>query len=510
MSALDPLVPVAVVGTARRDLDSTALPVGPGSADLSALPPARALLVLAARAALADRVALPAGAPGADPGPEPETVPAPSSPFFAGTLNQAIGGDRWRVVGESLRHLAATGQRLPVGVIHRLLLAAETRSDLRRDLAPVLGSRGRWLAACNPRWEFGEWLRPDPDDDEPWQTGTRAERLAWLAAVRAVDPARARSLLAEGLSEEDAAGRAAHLEVLRTGLGPDDEPVLEGALDDRGRDVRAIARDLLALLPESGFVGRMRERIRARVEIRHERWSVELAGLGPADERDGLRLPARGRVPGAEAVRALTGGVPLEIWPEDLGLSAVELVRLRDGRLELGPLPGLRDAAVREHDPLVAQEILYDQRWPADPALVAQLDPTIVDHVLARRVRMLEPPDAVAELRVQGFGRETAAALLAWVLDTRSHGRRSTVLTALGDHGPLDDGGDLAFELRQQAARLLAGDRARALDAAMTINLRRALRAEAQPAQDPAAQPEAPSDVTPPLPRPARADQEHP
>ncbi|MDO5499114.1 MAG: DUF5691 domain-containing protein [Propionibacteriaceae bacterium] len=481
MTTLDPLVPVAVVGTARRALDPGDLPAGAGGPDLAGLAPARALLAIAARAAVIDRIALPVGEPGDDPGPEPETRAAPASPFYVGTLNQALGGERWRAVAESLRHLAATDQRVPVGALHRLLQAAEDRRELRADLAAVLGARGRWLMERNPRWQFPEWLRPDIGDERAWRNGTPAERLAWLHSVRAADPERARELLMAAGLAGDPPTRAAQLEVLRDGITAADEPLLETALDDRAREVRALARDLLALLPESQFVARMRERVRTRVEIAHGRWSVDLTGLDSAAARDGLTVSASERPPGAAAVRALTGGVPLDSWHTDLGTAPADLLHVRDGRLELGPVPGLRDAAIRERDAGLARTILTDPRWEVDPLLVAVLDPIDADDVLALRARRLEPYRVVPELRIHGFGRETAEALLEWLADNRSHGKRTAVLATLGDWGPLDQSWDLALELRRIATALLAVDRAHALDAAMTINLRRSLRAEAEP-----------------------------
>lgn len=477
MTALAPLVPVAVVGTARRELDAAVLAACPALTDL---PPARALLAAAARAAVMDRVSLPTGAPVDDPGPDPETLPAPESPFYSGTLQQAIGGQRWRAVTESLRHLAATRQRLPVGALAGLLQEAETRRELRRDLQPVLGARGRWLVSRNPRWSFDEWVTPDTADEELWVTAAPAARVAWLRAVRASDPARARTLL-EQRPPADASVRADCLNLLRDGLGPADEPLLEAALDDRARNVRAVARDLLASLPHSAFVARMRVRIQTRVTVRQGRWSVDFSHLGPQDARDGLSVDARERPPGAAAVRALTGGVPLRDWGDHL-VPPVELLRVRADPMELGPMPGLRDAAVRERDGALAREILLDRRWPGDPELVAVLDPRDVDDVLARRVRVHEPLELIGEFRVRGFGPETAGALLGWLGESRNHGRRAAILGVLGDHGPLEtDRGDLATALRRLAGALLSADRSRALDAAMTINLRRSLRAEATP-----------------------------
>lgn len=482
MRTLDSLVPTAVVGTARRDLDvaeSTAV----ASSDV---PPAQALLAAAARAAVIDRVAIPRGAAVDDPGPEPETVAAPRSPAYLGTLHQAIGGRRWPAVAESLRHLAATGQRLPVGVLPALLREAETRQELRTDLWPVLGARGRWLVGRNPHWDFEEWFIPDLEDMAVWETGSLAQRVAWLRAVRAAEPERARRLVDEAPAG-DATTRAALLGVLREGLSMADEPVLEVALDDRAKDVRALARNLLAALPDSAFVARMRARLKSRLDLKGGHWVLAFGGLGPVDVRDGLAVDPRERPPGAAAVRALIGGVPLVTWAEDHKTSAAELLKVRAEPMELGPLLGLRDASIRERDAGLARAILLDHRCPPDPDLVAVLDPRTCDEVLARRVRIHEPPDLVGELRVQGIGHETAAALLEWAGDNRSAYRRAAILGVLGEVGPLDtEWGDLASALRQRAAGFTGADRSRALDAAMTINLRRSLRAEAAPPVPPA------------------------
>lgn len=503
MSALDRLVPVAVLGVARRHLDDDVL-AELGGVDALDLPPAPALLRAAARASVLDRISLPEGAGDIGPGPPPEVLPAPSR-HYGGTLAQAIGGHRWAAVAETLGVLASRGLRLPVGMLHRVLEAAVDHRELRPLLPPVLGERGLWLARANPRWSFGELAFTDLATDETaraeaWQAGSRAQRLAWFAALRAADPERARELLSADLAQEDAAMRAELLAHLDHRLDAADEPLLEAALDDRGRDVRAVASRLLPRLPDSAFVRRMCHRVLDRVRVANGRWQVDLDGLDDVDARDGVVVDRAERPIGAQAVRALVAGVPLAFWPVALGSTAYLLVGIRDGILELGPVPGLRDAAVRERDALVAAAVLSHPRWPADPELVGCLIPARgaagdqeagagayagLDEVLARRVQVLSPPKAVPELAVVGFGPVTAGILLAWAADNRSAGLRASVLQVLGDHGPLrlgdPGGGDLAADLRRLAAGLTGADRNRALDAAMTLNLRRALAAEARP-----------------------------
>jgi hypothetical protein len=98
----------------------------------------------------------------------------------------------------------------------------------------VLGERGSWLAAQEPRWA---WAAPLPADDvgreQAWATGERAQRRRLFALLRREQPARARQLLEQGWSEEEPEDRAWLLDALGEGLSPEDEPLLERALDDR-------------------------------------------------------------------------------------------------------------------------------------------------------------------------------------------------------------------------------------------------------------------------------------
>lgn len=488
MTTLEQLIPVAVVGTARRDLDVDSLPAGLRPAGRAGQPAADALLAMAARAAIIDKVTVPAAAGSIPAGPAVEHRPAPASPEFVGALQHALTSASPAIVMEALGLLGERGRRLPVGALHGVLEAAVARRDLRPLLSPVLGARGEWLVRLNPRWQFEELFAPDPDVEDCWLHGTRPERVAWLTALRGVTADRARETLAGGFAQEDAQTRAALLATLHSGLGPADEPFLESALDDRGREVRAVARRLLSGLPDSAYVQRMRARLAARVNPRPgARWQVDLTGLDADDRRDGLgadepRL-AKGKQAAeayaAASVRAMVAGVPLSTWAEDFGYPAVELVGIPAGSTELGPLPGLRDAALREGDAQVAAAMLARLEWGSDPALVRCLDPDEREAVLPARVRAHGPAASLAELQAAAFGQNTAAVLLEWLLENRSAGQRGAILAVLGSHGPVapDPVWDLASLLRRLAGRLTGADQNRAFQAATTVNLRRALAA---------------------------------
>jgi hypothetical protein len=160
------------------------------------------------------------------------------------------------------------------------------QNDLRPLLRPVLGSRGRWLSARNPaEWGYigGEADRADPET--VWQTGTKAERLVALRALRQADPEKARSLVATTWATDPADERAAIVEAFVEGLGMADEPFLEAALDDRGKTVRRAAAELLPRLNGSRFAARMAERARACV-----RWSGKTAVVEPPKACDAAMI----------------------------------------------------------------------------------------------------------------------------------------------------------------------------------------------------------------------------
>jgi hypothetical protein len=129
--------------------------------------------------------------------------------------------------------------------------------DRRKLILPVLGVRGKWLAAQNPAWHYAT----DRDPKIAWETENRLERLARLQSLREESPAQARELLLETWAEETPKDRAAFLKTFATGLSQEDEAFLETALDDRRQEVRVVAADLLSHLPESRLCRRMSTRV---------------------------------------------------------------------------------------------------------------------------------------------------------------------------------------------------------------------------------------------------------
>jgi hypothetical protein len=297
--AWEGLVTTALLGTDRR--------TPPGSAPGPDAP--AALLDAAAVQTVRRRAGLRPGRAAERPQPAPEDARPALPPAAARRLAMLLadrpgpsGGGRRGAAPDLVELLPqwlaaanARGFAPPPQVLPALLDAARGRTDLRPAALEFAGPRALWLARLNPDWRFalratpgGGAALPQPEDDDRiqrlWQEGLFAERVALLSALRSREPAAARDLLTATWATERAEDRLMFLDSLRAGLGPEDEPFLEQALDDRSRNVRATAAELLSSLPGSALAARMAVRAEACVAIDHMR-TARPSGTG--SENDG-------------------------------------------------------------------------------------------------------------------------------------------------------------------------------------------------------------------------------
>ncbi|MFF8671193.1 DUF5691 domain-containing protein [Streptomyces sp. NPDC015242] len=342
------LVTTALLGTDRRTPPGTV----PGPDAPAALLDAAAVETVRRRAGL--RPARAARRP--QPAPEDQRPPLPAAaarrlvmlladrPGGSGGGRRGTAPDLMELLPQWLAAANTRGFAPPPQVLPALLDAARGRTDLRPAALEFAGTRALWLARLNPDWRFalrsapgGGAGRPPLDNDgrtsELWQEGLFAERVALLSALRSHEPAAARELLATTWATERAEDRLMFLDSLRTGLGPDDEPFLEQALDDRSRNVRATAAELLSALPGSALAARMAVRAVACVAIDHTR-ATPAAGMPPTPtivveaphecdagmERDGVvaKAPA-GRGERSWWFGQLVEAAPLATWSRRLG-----------------------------------------------------------------------------------------------------------------------------------------------------------------------------------------------
>jgi Family of unknown function (DUF5691) len=197
-------------------------------------------------------------------------------------------------------------------------------------LRKVLGVRGRWVAAKNPKWQKFTGVDETADATVVWETGSRPERLALLKMLRGTDPARACEFVASTFNAEPANLREAFLAEFITGLSGEDEPFLEAALDDRGKEVRRQAADLLRRLPGSALCSRMLDRIRTVLRWEQDRLVVELpTACDKSMIRDGIDLKPGPHVKIGERewwLREVVSAVPTAEVSKRLGVEPTRII----------------------------------------------------------------------------------------------------------------------------------------------------------------------------------------
>jgi hypothetical protein len=232
------------------------------------------------------------------------------------------------------------------------------------------------------------------NDPEAWRTGSRADRHAYLAAERERDPVAGRELLAADWARLPGDERASLLAVLRRRLSAADETFLDAALDDRVDAVRAVARQLLTLLPDSSFVRRATDRAAAVIRLERHGLRPWLNVRLPADpDAAAIRDGADGRPPspaigvGAWRLTQLIAAVPLTGWPALLGRPPADIVGLPvPEQLRLDVHAGWRLAAASQRSSEWAEALLAagdpddggdrpPAAWPDDQRLAAVLPP---------------------------------------------------------------------------------------------------------------------------------------
>lgn len=383
------LVSTALVGTSRRPVpDLPDLPRSPREG-------AAALLDLAAVDTVRTRAGYTAHTA------EPVTPDAPDTRPQVGAAAihrlDVILADRPELLPEWLGRAVRGGRRVSHTQIPDLLERASRDSGLRPLVATAVGDRGTWLASFNNAWSFiaREPLATDVHTDAAWHGGTPAQRRRALFALRATDPAAARDLLAAAWPlESKGEERRGLLEALSVNLGPDDEAVLDHALDDRSANVRGLALALLTRLPDSAHAHRLRAHLREHVrcdqgapravdivdmDLRSTELMRDLALVPPKDGQ-------RSRRDRWERGRVLVTHAPLDTWTELLGTGPAGVLDLAEGERDLRE--GLADAVCLQADPDWARAVLdhpgsglaqllragvQNRHWPRTRELLAAL-----------------------------------------------------------------------------------------------------------------------------------------
>lgn len=195
--------------------------------------------------------------------PQPPCEDGPTCPRAAEqVLLQILRGihaeqlDSWLALARSL------GMSIPHAALVPLLDQGIQKPSLRARITPLIGQRGRWLITQHPVWSE-KYGTADEAPETHWQHGTLDQRRAALLAMRRQSPAAALTALENDWPQETVENRIALLPCLATGLSLQDEDFLDRALDDKRKEVRTIAQQLLATLPGSQLSERCKTRLTA-------------------------------------------------------------------------------------------------------------------------------------------------------------------------------------------------------------------------------------------------------
>jgi hypothetical protein len=331
------LTQVALLGTERQ---APPAPKGDGPLEalLSQLDLERretALLSAAAVCATRERAGTP---PARDQGPIPEPCPPEERPRMserAGSLLlRLIEGDHGVLLPECLELADQAGQIAPPETLPAVLASGAATPELREAILPLIGARGRWLAAQNPAWAWVTGENAAGDEENIWRVGAPAARLTLLRRLRRTNPARARELLLATWKEESPDDRARFVAALSVGLGSSDEEFLDSALDDKRKEVRQAAAVFLGRLPESALARRMTERAKPLLKLTAgesgtpPRLEVTLpAECDKAARRDGAEPgPPAGFGEKAWWLTQFLEATPLGFWTTEWGATPDEIL----------------------------------------------------------------------------------------------------------------------------------------------------------------------------------------
>lgn len=253
----DAVIDALLQGTARRPLQLSGL-LGEG---LAPGDPANAPRMLAL-AMQARRFALPA-APASFDEARPQADPRP---VVTGELRTLIlrlvtgkGNPGDDAAAFALAHaLAGSGLRPHPFDIPRLQAFLRKHSE-------ILGcGAGQEADSANQTADWSAW---ETLDASTWPLATPARKAAFIAELRAGDPAEARSLVEAQLPLEKADVRLRLIEALATGLSDSDRPFLESLAGDRAPSVKQAVTRLLARLPGTGAAAEQIGELKSRIEL---------------------------------------------------------------------------------------------------------------------------------------------------------------------------------------------------------------------------------------------------
>lgn len=289
-------------------------------------------------------------------------------------LQQILSGRFRRALPEFVQLLVSRKWLLPPEFLPELLNNCLSDRELWQDIQPLLGNRATWLIRHHPEWQY---LMPQGNPDR-WPDAAHGERQQILGSLRNRQPEKALPLLETIWENLPYKKKLDFLAILEEGLDLPDETFLETAREDRRKEVRQRAADLLARIPESELTRRIFAELLPlfTFDAAKEKLEVELPKTIPASTaKDGIQPTVKkGKSGGMKTawLEECVSRIPVRYWLDHFGWNLEALVRYFDSgnRADL-LLAALGRSALRFRDPALGTQImkyliLKNRSVPAD------------------------------------------------------------------------------------------------------------------------------------------------
>lgn len=263
---------------------------------------------------------------------EEEVPPCSNETFSYISSQQEIAGMRLlqgeysELLGEWFVHTQKQSLLLPPRMLATVLPFGTKNKEYRGVLRSLCGERGLWLARQHDR--FSWLLEEEQPDDDAWDQGLPAERVAWLHHMRQVDRERAMKAVMSQWAGEEMSMRESILQVILKHPTADDlEFLQQHASQDRRQEIRTLAFSALLQIEDSELRTRVRERVCQFVTWQNRQWVINAPTAYEKEwSKDGIKEKAPGGV-GQRAwwLQQIIGLMPIQEWCRHWQTSATDL-----------------------------------------------------------------------------------------------------------------------------------------------------------------------------------------
>jgi hypothetical protein len=345
-SALNPLLPAALVGTERQAPDYACLtePLSGLAAPLQnqGASSAAQLLRMAAALSLAGRAGMQGMVSTSDlhaPAAPERLQSLPAGPLAEQLLPWCFHEGTQRLQKWGLSQLASVACRLPFALLPRALDLGRRVAAIRPHLLLVMGERGLWLAAQHEDWAYAKGISGAGEESlenlqMQWAEASAERRQQIFRKLRQLDAKAGREHLLAVLPDLPAQERAQLVAEMQHGLQQQDEAALEIWRTDRSKEVRAQALHLLLRLPQSAFTQRACARMAALMNFEkgliRKRWVIDAPSQCSdemkADQIEADRPKSESLGERAWWLYQMARQVPLGWWQQHMQLTPEKLL----------------------------------------------------------------------------------------------------------------------------------------------------------------------------------------